>query len=202
MGSRESPSWSSGVLSPYLGIQMEKDPQHPLAPRGWPTEEEVKREPGKTVLECPGYSRIKGLYLPEGKAYGYNYMGLEVRQGRPKGLGLGGISATGNTPLHAVPESRVVSPARMIAVTDSQFSKPLPDWQEGRPNGSGLATPWRGGTEAESLRRKRHKTPWNIVFCDGHVEAQKTSELRASDDASLSRWNNDHQPHRDLLQDW
>lgn len=57
-------------------------------------------------------------------------------------------------------------------------------------------------TEAESLRRKKHKAPWNILFCDGHAAAQKTSELRASDDASLSRWNNDHQPHRDLLQDW
>ncbi|HAO77970.1 MAG TPA: hypothetical protein DCQ92_03140 [Verrucomicrobia subdivision 3 bacterium] len=40
----------------------------------------------------------------------------------------------------------------------------------------------------------------NVVFCDGHVESPTLKFLFAdtSDDA-LSRWNRDHQPHRDRL---
>jgi prepilin-type processing-associated H-X9-DG protein len=40
----------------------------------------------------------------------------------------------------------------------------------------------------------------NVVFCDGHVESPTLQFLFAdtSDDA-LSRWNRDHQPHRERL---
>jgi prepilin-type processing-associated H-X9-DG protein len=46
----------------------------------------------------------------------------------------------------------------------------------------------------------RHQGKANVVFCDGHVESPTLQFLFAdtSDDA-LSRWNRDHQPHRDLL---
>jgi prepilin-type processing-associated H-X9-DG protein len=47
-------------------------------------------------------------------------------------------------------------------------------------------------------------TPWlgkaNVVFCDGHVESPPLQFLFAdTSDAALSRWNRDHQPHRERL---
>jgi prepilin-type processing-associated H-X9-DG protein len=46
----------------------------------------------------------------------------------------------------------------------------------------------------------RHQDKANVVFCDGHAESPKLKFLfeDTSDDA-LSRWNRDHQPHRDKL---
>jgi hypothetical protein len=40
----------------------------------------------------------------------------------------------------------------------------------------------------------------NVVFCNGHVESPTLKFLfAATSDAALSRWNRDHQPHRELL---
>jgi prepilin-type processing-associated H-X9-DG protein len=40
----------------------------------------------------------------------------------------------------------------------------------------------------------------NAVFCDGHVESPPLPFLFAdTSDAALSRWNRDHQPHRERL---
>jgi len=40
----------------------------------------------------------------------------------------------------------------------------------------------------------------NVVFCDGHVESPTLQFLFAdTSDAALSRWNRDHQPHRERL---
>jgi prepilin-type processing-associated H-X9-DG protein len=46
---------------------------------------------------------------------------------------------------------------------------------------------------------KRHKGRYNIVFCDGHVEGVKRDDLFRKTDDALRRWNNDHEPHADLL---
>jgi len=46
----------------------------------------------------------------------------------------------------------------------------------------------------------RHQGKANAVFCDGHVESPSLQFLfQDTSDASLSRWNRDHQPHRDKL---
>jgi len=38
----------------------------------------------------------------------------------------------------------------------------------------------------------------NVAFCDGHVESPTLQFLFAdTSDAALSRWNRDHQPHRE-----
>jgi prepilin-type processing-associated H-X9-DG protein len=40
----------------------------------------------------------------------------------------------------------------------------------------------------------------NVVFCDGHVESPTLQFLFADTSAAaLSRWNRDHQPHREKL---
>jgi prepilin-type processing-associated H-X9-DG protein len=45
-----------------------------------------------------------------------------------------------------------------------------------------------------------HQGKANVVFCDGHVESPTLQFLFAdTSDAALSRWNRDHQPHREKL---
>ena len=46
----------------------------------------------------------------------------------------------------------------------------------------------------------RHQGKANVVFCDGHVESPTLQFLfEDTSDAALSRWNRDHQPHREKL---
>jgi len=46
----------------------------------------------------------------------------------------------------------------------------------------------------------RHQGEANVVFCDGHVESPTLPFLfEDTGDAALSRWNRDHQPHREKL---
>ncbi len=58
------------------------------------------------------------------------------------------------------------------------------------------------GTEiklGDGFYQRRHYARFNVLFCDGHVETLRISDLFAiRSDAILSRWNNDGQPHRDL----
>jgi prepilin-type processing-associated H-X9-DG protein len=46
---------------------------------------------------------------------------------------------------------------------------------------------------------KRHSGRYNIAFCDGHVEGVHRDILFRKSDTELRRWNNDHEPHADLL---
>jgi prepilin-type processing-associated H-X9-DG protein len=46
----------------------------------------------------------------------------------------------------------------------------------------------------------RHQGKANVVFCDGHVESPTLQFLfEDTSDEALSRWNRDHQPHREKL---
>ena len=46
----------------------------------------------------------------------------------------------------------------------------------------------------------RHQGRANVVFCDGHVESPTLEFLfEDTSDEALSRWNRDHQPHREKL---
>ena len=46
----------------------------------------------------------------------------------------------------------------------------------------------------------RHQGKLNVVFCDGHVDSPTLITLfEDTNDAALSRWNRDHQPHRERL---
>ena len=47
---------------------------------------------------------------------------------------------------------------------------------------------------------ERHQGRANSVFCDGHVESSTLAFIYTdTGDEALSRWNRDHEPHRDLL---
>lgn len=202
---RMSPSWQHGVLMPYLGIQREPDTNSPYGVQsGWPDETKGAGH-GATVFECPGYTRIKGIYHLSAGAYGYNSGGLRIDPlSAFRGLGLGGVAPPGSQYLQAIPESRVVNPSGMLAVGDSN----LRVFPPARPAGIlvislyqtrlGLSTSFR--EPIYGAVKRRHPVPWNTVFCDGHVEAFKTSDFISPEDHSLRRWNNDNLPHRELLQ--
>ena len=45
----------------------------------------------------------------------------------------------------------------------------------------------------------RHSGRYGVVFCDGHVEGIRREKLFEISERALQRWNNDNQPHQDLL---
>jgi len=208
---RLSQSWMSGVLLPYLGITIEPRSGFPPVTSRWPSEENGMAGRGATAVECPGYTRMKGIYLPSGQytAYAYNAYGILAKQGFHR-FGLGGTDVANGMRLEPIAENRVVDPSGMIAVMDA----PLQDSdkvRESKGQPYGLATAnffsvrqhtlesfldWK---DVQKLTQQRHRVPWNIVFCDGHVEALTTKQITSTEDESLSRWNNDHLPHRELL---
>jgi len=115
-------------------------------------------------------------------SYGYNQWAVAG----VSGYGLGGA------PDSEVPESRVINPADMIAIGDS--------------DGNGVADgditfhriPTPSGPQPSFPPGDRHKDGANIVFCDGHVEWAKQSKWIELTDEAARRWNNDNKPHREL----
>lgn len=48
--------------------------------------------------------------------------------------------------------------------------------------------------------RRRHGGPWNVVFCDGHVENRSMKELfYGRSQTVLQRWNRDRLPHPECV---
>jgi prepilin-type N-terminal cleavage/methylation domain-containing protein len=202
-----SPSWATGVLMPYIGAE------------GWPPNHAPngvgRANPSNTVMDCPGYSRMGGIYTSESgafhAAYGYNATGVVgPLDWAIHALGLGGriprFDGGPPPPIQAIRDSEVISPSNMIAVTDSMIQI-WSDFRE-RPRGHLISSlnsiRWnvaRYPEEFESLYRRRHRTPWNVAFCDGHVESLKTKEISSIEDRALRRWNNDNRPHREKLRD-
>ncbi len=134
-------------------------------------------------------------------SYGYNGLGIGTNS---DASGLGGTYGWGhlrNARLVIKPpvsESAVVAPSDMMAIGDGF-----------RGDGShildGVIFLWRATTTdyLGSTKRSyaRHQGKANVVFCDGHVESPTLQYLfEDTSDEALSRWNRDHQPHRELLQ--
>jgi prepilin-type processing-associated H-X9-DG protein len=79
-------------------------------------------------------------------------------------------------------------------------------WLVPGPEGKLFANPPLGGellygnnSYWEAIQHRRHNGKFNIWFCDGHIEYLPFQNLISRDDARLRRWNNDNQPHKDLL---
>ena len=102
-------------------------------------------------------------------------------------LGLYGAYHKGSSSIAPITESEVVAPSQMMAVGDSvvggiDFMRQELKYLE------------QHGASA------RHQGRLNVVFCDGHVESPTVNFLfKDTSDTALSRWNRDHQPHRDRL---
>jgi len=157
-------------------------------------------------------------------SYGYNANGTKYT---PSYLGLGGALAkvVGNDAYKdldggflRVSEAKVVAPSDMIAIGDAPLSwtpaallrrtygvQVTSDGYDGwglldfntrnmeeRPGFAGSAGVLRG-------TMNRHQGRYNIAFCDGHGETIKRDDLFKEADPNLRRWNNDNEPHGDLL---
>jgi prepilin-type processing-associated H-X9-DG protein len=121
-------------------------------------------------------------------SYGYNFLGLNS-SGKNDALGLGGKTISIGGPLAPpVGESEVISPSDMIAIGDGFDGNPViqrASWRDAQKYGNTSA---------------RHQGRANVVFCDGHVESPTLQFLFTDTSAAaLSRWNRDHQPHRERL---
>jgi prepilin-type N-terminal cleavage/methylation domain-containing protein/prepilin-type processing-associated H-X9-DG protein len=159
----------------------------------------------KGVWHCPAYLPPPSV---EGKFdYGYNGFGLGG-QVEDEILGLGGhkgIRAKSLGP--AVKESEVINPSDMMAIGDGLIGgwfqqltiNDRTGWL-GRQYIVAEYTWGRGQPGSTARAKTRHQGLANVVFCDGHVESP-TLEFLFTDtsDAALSRWNRDHQPHRERL---
>jgi prepilin-type N-terminal cleavage/methylation domain-containing protein/prepilin-type processing-associated H-X9-DG protein len=157
-------------------------------------------------------------------SYGYNANGVQYAVST---LGLGGAVGKSDPDLNSsqfgdvgghINETQVMAPADMIAIGDANLSWDLPSimqayfginatqisydgWalldinvrnKEERPNFGGSQ-----GVIQATLHR--HNGRYNIVFCDAHVEGVRRDFLFQQSDVGLRRWNNDNQPHADLL---
>jgi prepilin-type processing-associated H-X9-DG protein len=116
-------------------------------------------------------------------SYGYNAYGVGGNFTNSPGL-LGHLIP--HTEFAGIGESEVVAPSEMMAIGDSL-------------NGSSYI--WRSPHLARAKTPPaRHQGIANMVFCDGHVESPTLQFLFAdTSDEALSRWNRDHQPHREKL---
>ena len=132
-------------------------------------------------------------------SYGYNSRGM-CAAADTNSLGLGGQYSwrKPNPTVPPVPESEVVNPGEMMALGDGFI---------GHDNLilGGESRLWRTfdlplSLKPNSIDTSRHQGKFNVVFCDGHVESPTLKFLFAdTSDAALSRWNRDHQPHREKL---
>jgi prepilin-type processing-associated H-X9-DG protein/prepilin-type N-terminal cleavage/methylation domain-containing protein len=149
-------------------------------------------------------------------SYGYNAYGITTNNSLDS-FGLGGHGGPGNfvtkgtaafiVDAPSVKESEIVSPTEMMAIGDG-FQGDL---------GSGIyisdgslyllrsdtlngVFSVQGAVDSKKRSFARHQGKANVVFCDGHVESPTLPFLFTdTSDAALSRWNRDHQPHRERL---
>jgi prepilin-type processing-associated H-X9-DG protein len=162
-----------------------------------------------------------------GAAYGYNANPANVALSGSKRAFVtdGGLGGDSNGPLRdpqfggdgngPVPESAIATPSQMIAIGDSTL---VATGSEGQPRDFSLlgqsVAPffiWEliGSGAPSSGQRvsppspnigpmlQRHRSRWNMVFCDSHVEHQRPEKFfNVYSDEVLSLWNRDHRPHR------
>jgi len=169
------------------------------------------------LFSCPnglGY-RWRGVTSETGYGdpigdYGYNIAGCggkgPIGSSAPE-LGLGGTIFSFKPYRSAsLPELAVKVPSDMIAFGDaiSRMGGNVISIGNARLSidGGGFGNaPDPFLQDVKARARKRHNGSANVIFCDGHTESSKLLKLFGRSDATLKRWNNDNQPHRELLLD-
>ena len=183
--------------------------------------------PRSGIWACPGYNRVRGWFNHDspdsGTSYGYNYGGAATPSLNREvaSLGLGG---TQPLPInYPTRENQVMCPSDMIAIGDAPIMPDIIRNQNGQPGNPIVFQPiypWEGlsdftatpyyntifyglpaGDLAAQAMKQRHGGPWNIGFCDGHVETLMPGNLFDKRNPQLmQRWNNDHKPHLDWIE--
>jgi prepilin-type processing-associated H-X9-DG protein len=145
------------------------------------------------VWRCPSTPRLKPWAKEPFCSYGYNAFGVQPGW-TTNLLGLSDLPA--NLPARqlygseSLKETTVLAPADMMAIGESidgmlLFRRWLLAWS--KPNKFPNASDRHGGR-------------LNLLLCDGHVDSPTTQFVfEDKTDEALSRWNRDHQPHRELL---
>jgi prepilin-type N-terminal cleavage/methylation domain-containing protein/prepilin-type processing-associated H-X9-DG protein len=186
-----------------LGYEMDTHHNHDYYPKG--------------VWHCPAAYRpsnsIWNLHKDWGyDDYNYNAYGLGswwTSTNNSLGLAEHWLSDLPNQPSRPTPrvsESKVASPSEMLAIGDALFGNPsfIVDGQIFGRASDGVVSSFVFSEYdySESTKRAyaRHQGRANVVFCDGHVESPTLKYLFAdTSDEALSRWNRDHQSHRERL---
>jgi prepilin-type N-terminal cleavage/methylation domain-containing protein/prepilin-type processing-associated H-X9-DG protein len=178
------------------------------------------------LYRCPDY---RGLTFTENDfatplgSYGYNASGVKPYI---SSLGLAGkyirqrqedaIVVEGEE-IAAIPETEVKNPSNMLAIGDANLLWFTPIiikafYKTNAPvNYSGIGlldfntrnksqSPQMLGREGLlQAVKNRHNASHNLVFCDGHVEQIKEVKLFEKSEYALRRWNNDNEPHEDVI---
>jgi prepilin-type processing-associated H-X9-DG protein/prepilin-type N-terminal cleavage/methylation domain-containing protein len=166
----------------------------------------------KGIWKCPSAYRPSSFPKNLGYSdYGYNAYGLSsLVDTNPLGLGGHNVYQGLRLPAPPVNESEVASPSAMMAIGDGFYgvrSVVLDGYLRlGRTDDDihdmRLMVMFPNYSYSESTKRAydRHQGKANVVFCDGHVESPTLKFLfEDTSAAALSRWNRDHQPHREKL---
>jgi len=131
-------------------------------------------------------------------AYRYNSTGVAPFFNR---LGIGGTEIV--FPLLApVKQSDLVAPSEIFSLGDPLTRSPDPkrdgsyDPSLCRLRPQPLAPPFPDARTVTVYRN--HRNRYNRLLCDGHLEVEDCNKPYLDTDAYLSRWNIDHEPHRDL----
>jgi prepilin-type N-terminal cleavage/methylation domain-containing protein/prepilin-type processing-associated H-X9-DG protein len=175
------------VLSNNHGYPMLVESRH----SGWFHQLEVEglgiAQPPRGFVEsgvwrCPA-SQWPSDYKGACFSYGYNAYGNLRKGNNTNSPGLFGHYEPLTNRRIGIMEAEVVAPADMMAIGESDY----------------LVLSRSQQYDFGKLPI-RHQSKVNILLCDGHVEsASEQSLFDDTSDQALSRWNRDHQPHREGL---
>jgi prepilin-type N-terminal cleavage/methylation domain-containing protein/prepilin-type processing-associated H-X9-DG protein len=163
------------------------------------TQEYLGHLVGEAVLDGAPTGNDPYARMKDGKfwffSYGFNGWGIKDFPNQAAGepfLGLGGHTAfpggvnEGQRYYWEQPESKIVMPADMIVIADS--------------NADGFQDQWvTAQSSAESSHPgERHSFGTQVFFADGHVRIFKKEDLIKRTPESMRRWNNDYREHEEF----
>jgi prepilin-type N-terminal cleavage/methylation domain-containing protein/prepilin-type processing-associated H-X9-DG protein len=179
------------------------DRLQPYTHQSW-TSGDVYRCPAFPDANQPGIFNAD-VYTPPRGSYDMNGFGLSAIGA----LGIGGRIDGLRRNRIPCQESQVVAPSQMIGYGDVVMGWPYS--MSGYfvltlyyPQRS-LKTPEDVAAQTQKSRQleaRRHLGRFNVVFIDSHIEASQPDRLFEMSDENMSRWNKDHQPHREELPFW
>jgi prepilin-type N-terminal cleavage/methylation domain-containing protein/prepilin-type processing-associated H-X9-DG protein len=198
-------AYPNGSMLFWLGASdLWVDQLEPYAKSWWTNE--LYRCPGNYVKRSKVTSGVgpkappKQYPLEHDYDYNENGAGGRAFQGRgADGFGLGWTYTPEE--LKPVRESSVKVPSNMLALGDSAFARytlgavteslfcPAAYYNQYGPDYL-----YEGRASAQA---RRHAGKFNVIFADNHSESIAPDKLFGLNDASMSRWNRDHESHPD-----
>ena len=153
----------------------------------------------KGIWKCPSLERPPIIAANQGYvSYGYNTYGMRGGKDDTNSLGIGRQFGMSNISAPPVAESAIASPSEMMVLGDGFCGYDKRIYGGGALLMRSYDVPYLAPLTKEPTLRHQNKA--NIAFCDGHVESPTLVSLfEDTSDGGLSRWNRDHQPHREKL---